>query len=158
MLAEGAFPPSPGGCSTRRETRWGRTSKSTGDSSGQAFADVARHRDGDFLVIWSSDNQDGSGEGIFAQRFGSTGERIGGEVQINTYTQGRQLIAATAAIVDGFVIVWSSRSQDGDGYGISARHHADGGPQANEFQVASRTVGGTSSSQALQPTSQATSS
>ncbi len=111
-------------------------------SSGQSHADIALNRDGDFLVVWSSDNQDGSGEGIFAQRFGSSGGRIGGEFQVNTYTQGRQLIASAGAVGNGFVIAWNSRSQDGDGYGIFARHLVDGTPsQASEFQVTSHTLG-----------------
>ena len=109
-------------------------------SSGQSHADIAVNGSGDFLVAWASDNQDGSGEGIFGQRFASSGGRIGVEFQINAYTPGRQLIDAAAAIGDEFVVVWSSRDQDGDAYGIFGRRVVDGAPQANEFQVPSSTV------------------
>ena len=43
-----------------------------GDQGGYARfpeLDVAAYRDGDFIAVWSSEDQDGFGQGIFGQRF-----------------------------------------------------------------------------------------
>ncbi|HUQ68484.1 MAG TPA: hypothetical protein VM165_03110, partial [Planctomycetaceae bacterium] len=80
---------------------------------------VALDADGDFVVTWSSFGQDGSGYGIFAQRYNAAGAAQGGEFQVNTYTTNSQQQSAVAMDADGdFVIAWSSGSQDGSGYGI----------------------------------------
>src|SRR5690606_13041849 len=39
---------------------------------------VAMRNDGSFIVTWSSELQDGQGFGIFAQRYSSTGAKLGG--------------------------------------------------------------------------------
>ena len=50
---------------------------------------VAAEADGDFVVAWRSDLQDGSVDGVFARRFSSAGAPLGGEFQVNAYTTGR---------------------------------------------------------------------
>ena len=44
----------------------------------QSDVAVAALSGGDVLVVWSSDGQDGSGEGIYGQRFSQTGTKVGG--------------------------------------------------------------------------------
>ncbi|HFD86599.1 MAG TPA: DUF4347 domain-containing protein, partial [Gammaproteobacteria bacterium] len=44
---------------------------------------VAMDSAGNYVVVWSDDAQDGSGYGIFAQRYDATGTKQGGEFQIN---------------------------------------------------------------------------
>jgi hypothetical protein len=62
--------------------------------------------DGDFVVAWESEGQDGNDKGIFAQRFSSYGDRIGIELQVNTHTPSFQQIPALAIDADGdFVVV-----------------------------------------------------
>ena len=46
--------------------------------------------DGGFLVTWNSRGQDGSYDGIFGQRYDSSGNTAGSEFQINTYTDIQQ--------------------------------------------------------------------
>src|SRR6187401_1077363 len=51
---------------------------------------VAAGANGDFVVVWQSDGQDGSSDGVFARRFSSTGAPLGGEFQVNTHTDDYQ--------------------------------------------------------------------
>jgi hypothetical protein len=89
----------------------------------QWFPSVASDADGDFIVAWDSGTiQDGSGAGVFAQRYSSTGLRVGGEFQVNTFTVGHQSHPAVASDADGdFVVAWSDTGQDGSSYGIFAQ-------------------------------------
>ncbi len=45
---------------------------------------VAVNRNGDFVVAWVSDGQDGDGTGVYAQRFGANGQPVGAEMLVNT--------------------------------------------------------------------------
>jgi hypothetical protein len=98
---------------------------------------VAVEDNGDFVVVWTSVGQDGSGEGVFGQRFASSGARLGSEFRANSYTPGDQGSAAVASDADGdFVVVWNSNHQDGDEQGVFARRFSSTGiALATEFQV-----------------------
>ncbi|KAJ5075574.1 dystroglycan-related [Anaeramoeba ignava] len=50
-------------------------------------------------VVWESQLQDGSDTGIFGQFFNTQGQKVGGEIQINTYSQYAQ---QTPVIVEPF--------------------------------------------------------
>ena len=58
----------------------------------QQFGDIAVEADGDFVVVWEDDfnDRDGSGSAIFGQRYDASGNRLGSEFQVNTYTTGNQ--------------------------------------------------------------------
>ncbi len=102
---------------------------------------VAVNRNGAFVVAWVSDNQDGSSEGIYAQRFGASGQPVGAEMLVNTTVEGAQL-APSVAITDSgaFVVAWES--SDGDGIGIQARvYDAAGEPLGEQFSVNTVTAG-----------------
>ncbi len=108
-------------------------------TSMQVNSCVAMDADGDFVVAWRSDGQDGSGRGVYAQRYNSSGVSQGSEFRVNTFTTGDQgwTRITTAMATDGrFVIVWDSIGQDGDDSGIYAqRYDAAGAPQGNELRV-----------------------
>ena len=55
----------------------------------QDVAAVAMDADGDFVVAWQSDGQDGSGCGVYAQRYSAAGVAQGGEFRVNTYHRRR---------------------------------------------------------------------
>jgi len=77
---------------------------------------------GGFVVVWQSRRQDGSGWGVYGQRFDSNGNKVGSEFQVNTWTtddQGNPSI--TSLSNGGFVVVWESVGQDGSGYGVYGR-------------------------------------
>ena len=85
----------------------------------------------------SSGGQDGSGDGVFGQRFNSAGTPLGSEFQVNSYTTGSQQRPAVA--VDGsgnFVVVWSSSGGDGSYAGVFGQLFTAGGsPVGGNFQV-----------------------
>jgi predicted Zn-dependent protease len=98
---------------------------------------VAMDAAGDFVIAWSSMNEDGSGFGVYAQRYSAAGGPQGGEFRVNTYTAGDQKFPAVAMDAAGdFVITWTSNGQDGNGNGIYAqRYSAAGAAQGGEFRV-----------------------
>jgi len=113
----------------------------TGD---QRFPAVAADDSGDFVVVWHSDaNQDGSFDGVFAQRYSSTGSLVGSEFRVNTYTTNDQRFPAVAADGSGnFVVVWASDGNDGSGFGVfGKRYNSEGSSVGPEFQVNSYMTG-----------------
>jgi len=111
-------------------------------TSTQTDPAVAVDSDGDFVVAWRSDGQDGSAGGVVGRRFDSTGAAQGSEFVANTYTTGDQLLSDVGAAGDGrFVVVWRSSGQDGDGYGIfGQRYDSAGAAAGTEFAVNSYTT------------------
>jgi len=106
-------------------------------TSFQTVPSVAVDGSGNFVVVWNSYGQDGSGFGIFGQRFTSAGAAAGGEFQVNTYTTGDQIVPAVAMDGSGdFVVVWSSDDQDGSGRGVFGQRFDNAGALVGgEFQV-----------------------
>jgi hypothetical protein len=87
---------------------------------------VASDAGGNFVVVWHSSGQDGSGDGIFGQRFNASGVPQGSEFQVNSYTTNYQTLPAIASAANGnFVVVWSSRGQDGSSDGIFGQRFGD---------------------------------
>ena len=78
--------------------------------------------------------QDGSYDGIYAQRYNANGEKVGVETQINTYIDNKQLYSNVISLKDGgYLISWTSYNQDGSGTGIYAqRYDKDGNKWAEE--------------------------
>jgi large repetitive protein len=112
-------------------------------TANQRESAVAADDLGNFVVVWTSEDQDGSNEGIFGQRFDAAGGPLGGEFLVNQYTTAPQWRPAVA--VDGagnFVVVWgSSGDQDGDSDGVFARwFDATGASVGSEFRVNSYTT------------------
>ena len=98
---------------------------------------VAADPSGNFIVTWSSKNQDGSGWGVYAQRYNAAGAAQGGAFRVNTSVANDQVDASIAVDDAGnFVIVWASKDQDGNNWGIYAqRYDAGGAAQGTEFRV-----------------------
>src|SRR6185436_14277277 len=92
---------------------------------------------GDFVVTWSSADQDGAASGIFGRRFDSSGVPQAAEFQVNSYTAASQLYSAVAMSAAGsFVVVWESNGQDGESGSVFAqRFDAGGAPLGVEFGV-----------------------
>ncbi len=80
----------------------------------QQLPAIATDAEGDYVVTWQSNGQDGSGFGIFAQRYNSAGVAQGSEFRVNTTTANDQTNPAVTMDADGdFVITWQSDQQDG---------------------------------------------
>ena len=106
-------------------------------SDGQDSPDIASLGDGGFVVIWESEDQDGSDAGVFGQRFDSNGNAVGAEFRVNSTTASDQQNAQVVALGGGgFVVVWQSEDQDADGLGIFAqRFDASGTAVGGEFRI-----------------------
>jgi hypothetical protein len=106
---------------------------STGDD--REYSSVAMGAAGNFVITWSSHNQDGSGWGVYAQRYNAAGVAQGGEFQVNTTTANDQEYSTVAMDASGnFVITWSGH-QSGHWNVYAQRYNAAGVPQGGEFQV-----------------------
>lgn len=105
-------------------------------------AKIASDTAGNTVVVWQSANQDGSGYGIYAQRYSAAGIAQGNEFRVNTTTAGNQKLPDVAMDLDGdFVVTWQSANQDGSGYGIYAqRFNPAGVAQGSEFLVNTTTA------------------
>jgi VCBS repeat-containing protein len=104
----------------------------------QIWPGVAMDDAGNFVVAWSSLDQDGSGFGVFAQRYDPSGDPVGGEFQVNTSTENSQLLPTVAMDGSGgFIVAWQS-----DGQGVYAqRYDSNGDPVGDEFRVNTFTAG-----------------
>jgi VCBS repeat-containing protein len=111
-------------------------------SDWQQMQAVAALDGGGFVVTWQSNLQDGSGHGIYAQRYAADGTAAGSEFRVNSVTADAQHMPAITALADGgFVVTWQSNLQDGSGHGIYAqRYAADGTAAGSEFRVNSVTA------------------
>ncbi|MCX7400303.1 MAG: DUF2341 domain-containing protein [Planctomycetales bacterium] len=104
---------------------------------------IARDNSGNYIVVWSSNSQDGSGWGVYARRFNANGQPLTGEFRINSVTSDNQRWASVAADSKGnFVITWTSTNQDGTGQSVYARRYSAAGVAlSGEFVVNTTTTG-----------------
>jgi len=110
---------------------------STYTTNNQGDPRVASDSLGNFVVIWDSYTQDGQQDGVFGQRYASSGARLGGEFRVNTYTSSVQRYPSVASDPSGdFVVVWRGAFQDGDSGGIVGQRYASSGTRLGvEFIV-----------------------
>lgn len=107
---------------------WGvfaRRVSASGLALGQAFAvntttDLDQHQPavigtpGGFIVIWTSEEQDGDRGGIFARLYSATGQPLSGEMQIHSTAAGHQDYPQVASDAAGNLIAaWESATSDG---------------------------------------------
>jgi len=92
-------------------------------TDGQGDPKVAFDSAGNFIVVWDSLQQDGSGFGIFGQRYAVSGVPLGPEFAVNTYTTSSQRFPRVASDAAGnFVVMWDSLGQDGSNGSIFGQH------------------------------------
>ena len=108
----------------------------------QTNPSVAMDAEDEFIVVWESAGQDGSGLGIYAQRYARVGARRGHEFRVNETTafdQGGPDVASAAT--GDFVVVWHNAGTGSAGYDIFARlYDLHGVPRGDEFLVNSFTT------------------
>src|SRR5262249_23029982 len=123
--------------------RWGVGVCGRSVVGGRKGSEVGLDGAGNFVIAWASNNQDGSGWGIYAQRFDAAGNALGDEELVNTTTVGDQKFASVASDADGnYLITWSSNGQDPSGWGVFARQYTAAGQTiGDEFQVNTSTAG-----------------
>src|SRR5688572_25061906 len=107
---------------------------------------VAMNDGGASVVAWVSRDQDGSGLGVYAQRYDAAGVAQGAEFRVNSNTtddQGELSVSPGVAMdADGnFVVVWSSWSLSVVARDVYARRYAsDGAARGEEFLVNTHTT------------------
>ena len=116
---------------------------STQTTNSQLGPAVSGLTGGGYIVTWISRLQDGSGYGIYGQRYDSSGAVAGGETLINTTTASDQYYPASTAMSDGgYIVTWASYGQDGSNWGIYAqRYTALGVVSGGETLINSYTSG-----------------
>ncbi|MCK5924034.1 MAG: hypothetical protein KAG66_24080, partial [Methylococcales bacterium] len=93
---------------------------------------------GGFVIAWTSTGQDGSADGVYAQRFDAVGNAVDAEFRVNESTVNSQFDATITALSDGgFVIAWTDNgSLDGSGHGVFGQQYDNNGNRVDEqFQV-----------------------
>jgi hypothetical protein len=112
----------------------------TGDQSSSAVMSLD---DGGWVVMWTSNGQDGSGNGTYQQVYNADGTARGEETRVNTYTTGEQRSISTSPLPDGgWVVVWLSSEQDGDSRGVyQQRFDPDGLTVGDEERVNTSVAG-----------------
>ncbi|MGD0615920.1 MAG: hypothetical protein ABSA69_10820 [Verrucomicrobiota bacterium] len=104
---------------------------------------VATLTNGTVVIVWASDGQDGSMQGVFARLFSPAGKALGAEFQVNQYTLNNQRTPALAALANGnFVVAWVSELQrSSTAIDVYARLFTGSGvPVADEFPVNTTTT------------------
>jgi hypothetical protein len=104
---------------------------------GQISPSAAGLSGGGFVVTWASYDQDGSDWGVYGQVFGSTGNKVGNEFKVNTYTRNDQWFHSVAGLSEGgFVVTWGSDGQDGSNYGAYGQvFDSAGNKVGSEFRL-----------------------
>ena len=103
---------------------------------------VAMDSAGNFVITWQGYGQEGTSDGIYAQRYNASGVAQGGEFHVNTTTTDNQNLPTVAMDSSGnFVITWESSAQDGSLQGIyGQRYNSSGVAQGGEFRLNTTTA------------------
>ncbi len=110
-------------------------------NNNQSAPRAAMAADGHFVIVWHSSTQDGSGWGVYGQRYNADGSKAGGEFRVNAYTYSDQSDPSVGIDSSGnFVVAWTSYQYDG--YDIFGQRFAsDGAAIGGEFHVNTYTNG-----------------
>ncbi|MGO4835497.1 calcium-binding protein, partial [Rhizobiaceae sp. 2RAB30] len=118
--------------------RGGEVKVNTHAAGIQSSPQIALLADGGWVVTWMPDGQDGDGRGIYQQAYDADGSARGGEIQVNsTVTGNQELPQITGLSGGGWVVTWTSGSQDGDGSSgvYQQAYNANGTTRGSEVRV-----------------------
>lgn len=110
----------------------------TTTASQQQGDSVAATSDGGFVASWHSYGQDTPDSwGVYFQRFDAQGNKLGGEVQVNTSTAGDQYGGELAVLKDGSIVVSYT-----DANALVLRHfNSSGAPIGSEVNISDAMTG-----------------
>ena len=117
----------------------GTTFRVDTSTSGHGLPAVAMDPVGNFIVVWSTSEPGSPSLDILGRRFASTGDPLGTEFRVNTYSTGYLGGADVAVDVSGnFVVVWGAADYFsgflGDVFG--QRFASNGAPVGSQFPIA----------------------
>lgn len=111
----------------------------TTTSNTQANPSVAALINGDYVVTWRSDGQNGTGSSdIYGQRYDATGAALGTEFRVTSSADDHTFEPSVAALTDGgFVVTWQSYDQINDDYDIHGQRYDANGVAQGAFSITS---------------------
>ena len=114
-------------------------------SDDQYDAHIASLPNGGFVITWDSVGQDGSGFGVYGQRYDASATAVGSEFRINTTTVGNQSANTVTSLAGGgFMVTWQGPQPSG-ALGVYGQiYNAAGVAMGGEFLV-SGTAGNSTS-------------
>jgi len=118
----------------------------TTTSNNQIRPAIAMNSSGEYVVVWASEDQDGSDYGIYFQYYDSSGTATGSETLVNSGaddTNGGQRNPAVTLDNNGaFAIVWMSDGTDGDGLSCYYKRYTNSTTaQTSEIRANSSSTG-----------------
>ncbi len=91
-------------------------------NSSKTMSSISKDLDGNIIVVYQGGG-DGSGSGVFAQKFDSNLNNIQSQFRVNETVDGVQRMASVAMLDhDNFIVVWSGNGAD-DTNGVFARQY-----------------------------------
>ena len=103
----------------------------------QSHASIAPLLGGGFVMAWTvSGGADGSGDGVYEQRYAANGTAFG-IVKVNTTTAGDQNDVSVAGVSNGgFIVTWTTAAAGGNGTTVLAQaFNALGAPVGSETSI-----------------------
>jgi hypothetical protein len=92
----------------------------------QLNASVATLDDGGWVVVWQGRSAIDDLMDVYQQRYDAKGLKVGGEVEVNTWTTNFQQNAAVTGLKDGgWVVAWNSSEQDADSLDVDVPNTSD---------------------------------
>ncbi len=111
----------------------------TGDQIDPA---IAAFGDGGYVVVWASNGQDGSGYGVYGQRYHADGTANGAEFLVTSETSDSETGPSVATFADGgFVVAWQDQQTGVYAWTEARVFNADGTAATAEFKVSPGTNG-----------------
>ncbi|RYD68425.1 MAG: hypothetical protein EOP58_00580 [Sphingomonadales bacterium] len=109
----------------------------TYDTAAQYDSSLAVLAGGGFVVTWTSNGQDGSGGGVYAQRYDANNAASGAEFRVATSTAGSQSDSSVVALSNGnFLVSWTSTDSNFTNDDVYARlYDAAGNTLVTQFRV-----------------------
>ena len=108
----------------------------------QYASQVAALEGGGWVVTWESNLQDGSGWGIYQQRYNQNGQRVGGETRVNSTTAGNQQRSQVVGLEGGGWVVAFSSGESLNPALIQQAYSSSGAPLGTQVQVNAGVVSG----------------
>lgn len=93
---------------------------------GKRYAPRVAYCQGQILVVWTSDWQDGAREGVYGRLLKADGSPVGEEFRVNTTTIGPQIHPTVASDGESFLVAFSSFSGLDAGMEVLAQRYSAG--------------------------------
>ena len=105
-------------------------------ASDQIDSAIAAFNDGGFVIVWVSNGQDGSGYGVYGQRYNADGTKNGAEFLVTSEVTDSETSPSVATFADGgFVVAWQDQTSGVMAWTEARVFNANGTAATGEFKV-----------------------